>query len=531
MPSKLLVIGIDAASPPLLRRWAADGKLPAIRELIDRGTSGSVRGLTGFFIGSTWPSFYTGLNPAGHGFHRIDQLKCGSYDFFSPLESLDGLSGVPFWKRASDAGRRVAVLDVPLSRMEPNLNGVQIVEWGGHDAVFGFHASSPAATRDVIAKVGSYPLPTKCDGLRRSPEDFEQFVAGLERAVRKKTELTLHLLGQEHWDLFVQVFTEAHCAGHQCWHIHDATHPSHDPHVLEAIGNPLERVYGAIDRAVATICEAAPDSHILLISAHGMGAYRGAQFLLPEILFRLGATVRPPPPPAGTRKTAGLLYATARAGWRMLPGAARESLRPLRDRLGSRPDPNGEAHRLGAQVCQSKCFPVPNGSPIGGIRLNLAGREPQGILQPGPEAEGFCAQLIEDLRAIVDDRTGRPLIAAVHRTAALYRGTHLDALPDLLVEWDAEAPIGSTALAGGRGARVRASSIKIGVVEGSNRYGRTGEHLPTGMFVCAGTGVPAARCADAASIMDFHPTLCRLMGLTAPGVDGRVISEIAAASD
>src|SRR5882762_9380848 len=75
VPAKLLILGIDAASPDLLRRWAGEGKLPAIRSLLDRGTSGAIRGVEGFFVGSTWPSLYTGLNPAGHGFYRIDQLK------------------------------------------------------------------------------------------------------------------------------------------------------------------------------------------------------------------------------------------------------------------------------------------------------------------------------------------------------------------------------------------------------------------------------------------------------------------------
>jgi len=522
MPARLLVLGIDAASPALLSRWAADGKLPAIRSLMDRGTSGSVRGVDGFYIGSTWPSLYTGLNPASHGFYRIVQLKSGSYNFFSPLESPVGVGGVPFWKLASDAGRRVAVLDVPLTRIEPGLNGLQIVEWGGHDAVFGFHASSPEAFDRVMSKVGAYPLPSNCDGHRVTAADFEQFVNALESGAKKKAEVTIDFLGQEHWDLFVQVFTEAHCAGHQCWHIHDAAHPAHDSHVLGAIGDPLERVYRAIDRAVAAIVEQAGDAHILLFCAHGMGPYRGAPFLLAEILFRLGATVRPSAAsqPKGPRDR---LVAAARVGWRMLPRIAQESLRSCARRLV----PRGSADRRVADVSKSRCFPVPNGSPVGGIRLNLVGREPQGILQPGPEVDGFCDELTRNLCAIVDERTGRPLIAAVHRTDSLYAGPRRDALPDLLVEWNGDPPTGSVAHAGGRGAKIRATSAKIGTVDGSNSYGRTGEHLPNGMFICAGPGVPRIQRQEPVSLMDLHPTICRLLDLAEPSVDGAVIPELA----
>jgi predicted AlkP superfamily phosphohydrolase/phosphomutase len=525
MPSKLLVLGLDAADPTLLRRWVADDKLPAIGRLMDRGTSGTVRGVDGFYIGSTWPSFYTGLNPAGHGFYRIEQLEPGTYSFFRPLDSPTGVGGIPFWRVASDAGRRVAVLDVPLTRLDPSLNGVQIVEWGGHDSVFGFQASPPALESEVLATVGEYPLPSDCDARRETAADFEEFVSSLELAVRKKTALTLELLDQDEWDIFIQVFTEAHCAGHQCWHLHDPTHPAHDEQVRATLADPLERVYRALDRAVAAIVERAGDTNVLLLSAHGMSAYRGAGFLLYEILYRLGVTVRPQASPhqhdSGSR-----FLTTARTAWNMVPEVARKSLRPVRRRLATRASARPTNVSEWADVRASRCFPVPNGSPVDGIRLNVVGREPRGILRPGPETDSFCEELVGDLLAISDGRTGSPLIAAVHRTDSLYVGTRRDALPDLLVEWSDQVPTGTLVHADGRGATVRAQSNAIGVVEGSNRYGRTGEHVPTGLFAWIGPGIPVAQRRDPVRLIDFHPTICRLLGLPTPRVDGGVIPEL-----
>jgi predicted AlkP superfamily phosphohydrolase/phosphomutase len=174
------------------------------------------------------------------------------------------------------------------------------------------------------------------------------------------------------------------------------------------------------------------------------------------------------------------------------------------------------------------CFPIPNGEPIAGIRLNLAGREPQGMLEEGTATDAFCEELAEDLRAIIDERSGRPLIRDVYRTDAFYTGSRREALPDLLVEWDGDLPIGTFAHAGGRGATVRATSPKIGTVSGTNAWGRTGEHVPTGTFVFVGPGVPATRLQSPVSLLDFHPTICTLMGLPDPGVDGAVIPELIA---
>jgi predicted AlkP superfamily phosphohydrolase/phosphomutase len=521
MPARLLVLGIDALSPPLLRRWASDGSLPAIRSLMDRGTCGTVRGIRGFFVGSTWPSFYTGRSPAGHGFYRIEQLKSGTYEFYRPLDSALGMGGTPFWKLASDAGRRVAVCDVPLTRLDPDLNGLQIVEWGGHDAVFGFHASPADLGRDVLSRLGPYPLPSSCDGLRRSAADFERFVAKLELAVTRKTQLTLDLLGREDWDLFVQVFTEAHCAGHQCWHLHDPAHPAHDPALLAAVGDPLKRIYRAIDRAVAAVLERVGDARVLLVSPHGMAHYRGGASLLTKILVRLGVTA---PAARGLRDRA---EATAAAAWRTLPENARATLRPMKARLASR-FAGGESPRISADVTRSMCFSIPNGEPVDGIRLNLAGREPQGVLEAGRATDAFCEALAADLRAIIDERSGGPLFADVYRTDDLYAGSRRAALPDLLVEWNGDPPIGTVAHAGGRGATVRATSAKIGAITATNTWGRTGEHVPTGTFIFAGSGMPATRLEAPVSLLDFHPTLCALMGLPQPSVDGTVIPELVA---
>ena len=77
------------------------------------------------------------------------------------------------------------------------------------------------------------------------------------------------------------------------------------------------------------------------------------------------------------------------------------------------------------------------------------------------------------------------------------------------------------------GATIVGVSPKIGRVEASNSYGRTGEHIPRGLFVVTGPGVPAASRAEPVSVMDFHPTICHMLGLSKTDVDGEVIEELA----
>ena len=176
--------------------------------------------------------------------------------------------------------------------------------------------------------------------------------------------------------------------------------------------------------------------------------------------------------------------------------------------------------------CSSYCFPVNNGLVVGGIRLNLVGREPHGVLEPGAVAEAFCDELIADLLGIVDERTGNPLVRRVMRTARLYDGEHLNHLPDLLVEWNDEIPTGSMIVSNGVSASVRAKSPKIGIVEGVNHYGRTGEHRPNGLFMAIGPNIRPNRLDREVSILDFAPTLAKLLAVNLPCFDGHPIAEL-----
>ena len=544
--AKVLCIGLDAANPELLRGWAADGSLPTLRRLMDGGLTGDIAGIQGFFVGSTWPTLYAGVSPARHGFHYLVQLEPGTYGFHRPSDH--GISwSPPFWKHLSEAGRRVAILDVPLTCLDPSLNGIQIVEWGGHDSVYGFQTSPGNLADTIRSTFGAHPLGPSCDGIRRTAEDYEMFLTRLVRGVRAKGALTRHLLRQGGWDLFMQVFTESHCVGHQCWHLHDQSHPAHDPSVAKVTGNPLLRVYQAIDTAIGEILQDAGDAVVMVFSAHSMAPAFGAHFLLEEILVRLGVATpvrgagtpieggsaegpggsRPPGDLPGTDPS--LPLALGRWSWRRLPQCVRDLLTPLRNRVrGDKPIPNGMPV-LGVDVSSSCCFVVPNGLAVGGIRLNLKDREPEGVLE-SEAAHDFCEGLIADLLEIQDARTGRPLIRRVVRSVDLYQGEHLERLPDLLVEWDDSVPTGSTNVGGGGGATVTVRSEKIGSLEGKNDYGRSGEHRPRGMLIMAGPGLTRGHLEGDVSILDVAPTLCSLLGVEWTDGDGTVIRELASRS-
>ncbi len=81
---------------------------------------------------------------------------------------------------------------------------------------------------------------------------------------------------------------------------------------------------------------------------------------------------------------------------------------------------------------------------LGGLYLNLRGREPGGIVDP-EDAPALKAELIAKLTALRDEETGEIAIQHVYATCAIYHGPYLDAAPDMILgysrgyrtSWDA----------------------------------------------------------------------------------------------
>ena len=529
-PSKKIVfLAMDAGDTNLIREWAADGTLPVMRSLLSRGLVGHTVSVRGLYEGSTWPCFYTGVNPARHGFHRTIQIRPGTYEFrrCDPGESIER---EPFWNHLSRAGKKVAILDVPLSGISQGLNGIQTVEWGSHDAVYGFQAWPQELKADIERRFGNHPLEKCCDSPGRTAQDFCGFRDRLIQGVNKKCELTLHYLKQDDWDFFAQVFTEGHCAGHQCWHLHDPAHPNHRRGTVSRTGDPIREVYVAIDHAIGEILsQVDEEALVFFLATHGMTHNTGGDFMLEQILERLGLIKRLPASGHQRGVSRRLLHAGAR-GWRGLPSTARRLLRPvLRPMLvRTRSAVAGRPASLSARVDlgQCACLPHDNGSPVSGIRVNLSGREPLGLVRPGQEFDEFCGQLSEDLLALTEEASGRPMVGRVLRTSDLFQGGYLDHLPDLLVEWNREIRVGSKAVRDDASCRVRVASDKIGSVEAEYGYCRTGDHRPEGLFMVLGPGIQAGTVAGTVSIMDFAATFLSLFGLACDDLDGRPIAEI-----
>jgi predicted AlkP superfamily phosphohydrolase/phosphomutase len=255
-------------------------------------------------------------------------------------------------------------------------------------------------------------------------------------------------------------------------------------------------------------------THLFLVSDHGFGPVRQwfhvNRFLQEEGYLTLG-------------EVEGLVLGAAATRLGLTPQRLRSLVRRV-DVLGLRRWMGRLARvTLGRQLERTLTPPIDwsktqavSGSPASeGIFVNLKGREPEGIVEPGAPYEALRERLVEGLRALRDPANHEPVIQAVYRREELYEGPFLDQLPDIVFDLGDGPYLASDVL----GADQVLESLPPGTLQG--------RHRPTGVFLAAGPGIRQGVQIEGARIVDVAPTVLYALGLPVPeDMDGRPLLEI-----
>jgi predicted AlkP superfamily phosphohydrolase/phosphomutase len=151
-----------------------------------------------------------------------------------------------------------------------------------------------------------------------------------------------------------------------------------------------------------------------------------------------------------------------------------------------------------------------------GMFLNLAGREGEGIVEPGAQAEALKRELIEKLSGLRDEEKHEVGINEMFDTAALYQGPYLGNAPDMLVGYN-------------HGYRVSwdcATGMVSGPVFEDNVKAWSGDHGVDPRIVPGVLFSNRDVHDDDPALMDIAPTALSLFGIRPPEhMDGKPLFE------
>lgn len=498
---RVLLVGLDATEVTLIEKWIDRGDLPHLAALKQRGAFGRM-GSTAELNGSPWVSFQTGVHPGDHGYHNFLLWNAQKMRHDRPNHDWPGT--VPFWRDLSNQGPYTVAVDVPDTFPGENFHGFEIGSWAGHYLMCPTYTMPPDRAKDLQRRYGKTPMPMETAGFLTAQELLGIRDAML-RVTETQTKLHEELLQSEPWDLFITAYGTTHRAGHQLFT--DTGVAGEIPsHLREAFDDALRQVYIAADAALGRMLMLIDDdTTVMVFACHGMTDNRTLATHLPEMVRRIvedddGSSHEQ----AGEAKP-GLtkrLRNVVPLSWRSA----------VKNRL---PQAWQDALTLFWRTSQENWAQTPVFCVLpdlqGFVRVNLVGRERDGIVQPGEEYEQWLQKVTEGLKTFVDDDTGEPIVARIKRPRDFYpQGKRNDALPDLIVDWPPRVAADFRSMSSPRYGRIRT------MLDGKAPEGRSGHHWYDGWILIAGKHVEPGSTLEGVHALDLAPTLYALYGLTPP---------------
>jgi predicted AlkP superfamily phosphohydrolase/phosphomutase len=456
--SRVMIVGLDCAPPEILFDDMRE-ELPVLSALMDRGAWGPLESCDPPITIPAWSCMTSSKDPGTLGVYGFRNRADYSYDKMT-FATADKIHEDRLWDILSRAGKRCVVLGVPQTFPPSQVNG---------DMVSCFLAPStdsrytyPPELKDEIQQVvGRYMV----DVPDFRTDEKDRLMRDIREMTRRRFLLARHLRDTRDWDFFMMVEMGPDRLHHGFWRFYDRKHPDY------VAGNPYEEpfrdYYRYLDSEIGSLIEGlGDDTAVVVVSDHGAQAMFGG-IQVNEWLIQNGYLSLIDPP--------------------------------------TEPTPIGRC-----QIDWPNTRVWADGGYYSRIFLNVAGREPQGIVDPDGY-EPLRDELIAGLEALGDEQ-GHSIGTRVFRPTDFYQVAN--AVPPDLIAYFGNLTWRSIGSLGDGRLHVRENDTGP---DDAN-------HAKFGIAIMAGPGLPSQLPADA-HLFDIAPTVLTALGQPVPGdMRGRVLS-------
>jgi predicted AlkP superfamily phosphohydrolase/phosphomutase len=509
---RVLVIGLDGATFTIMQPLMEQGKMPHLAQMQQQGSWGSLVSTIPPVTAPAWSSFMTGVNPARHGvFHFFQRDPSGyAYEETSGFVHADLIRTPTLWEILSTAGKRLGVVNVPLTYPPRPINGFMITGM----------LTPPSASCFTYPPELSRQLPRYQIDLdvTRTETGFnadnhlseDELLQAVNALLDQRVEHCLRLMAEQEWDVFAVVFVGTDRLFHQLWHYLDPSCLAYSSARGEVVRTAVDTYLRRLDAAVGRLrANAGPQATTIVMSDHGFGPAPDKRVNLNDWLVDLGLLRV-----AQNRQS----WLTAEY-WATRLGLRRPAIKKVLERwvpphLLRRASTNRQGRReIPADWHRTRAQAVQIYNHFCGIEINVKGRKRHGIVDPGHEYDQLRDHILSELTALRDPDTDGRLVKTARRREEVFKGDAIDQVPDIVIElypqYAGLAPLGNRRIVTPQHPR------------------RRGDHRRDGIFLAQGPDVASGAMSPFPQITDLAPTILYLLGLPIPGhVDGRVLTEI-----
>jgi predicted AlkP superfamily phosphohydrolase/phosphomutase len=501
----IAVLQFDGVSLPHFHKFLEQGRLPATARLRERGNWFPLETPAINWEGATYHSLYSGKSIAEHCLYfpfiwaATEQRVRSHYDYPGPE---------PIWDRIGNAERRSLVIDPYEGRHPRSIKGKALSGWQFKHKITLRRWSVPKGLdRQLERQFGRPSLVEEVYG-RPSAHYLVKMRNRLLRAPKRAAAVAAALISEECFDLVWITLSSGHVAGH--WFLDPSRLPKDhlNGEMKAQLDATLSDTYAAVDEALSHILDVLPSTaDIILLSPTSMEPSTSRTHLLPGMLQALQSE---------DNVEAKATKAASNSLWRLraaVPTDFRAWIaRVLPDSLTM--EIAARLETRGTDWTKTRAFVVPSGD-CGYVRLNLSGRERDGIVEP-KEADRLLEKIACGLRTFCDP-DGKPAIKKIEFTSSsLGLETPFHPFPDLIVHWSEHPPPGPAGV----------SSPQFGEIEPSGwGSGRTGEHRDGAWALIVPGSSKLKTPTKPPHILDIAPTVCAVLGVDTNGLTGQALLE------
>jgi predicted AlkP superfamily phosphohydrolase/phosphomutase len=345
-------------------------------------------------------------------------------------------------------------------------------------------SNPPEFSADLVKRIGLFKTLgwySETWGLNEEKIDEKVFLEDLFRNMDAVEAALMDQLTRQKSALTVAVFLSTDHASHTFFRFLDPEHPRYDAALAPQFGDAILRTYEKMDSVVGKALEFLGDrGTLIVVSDHGFHTWR-REFNTNTWLARNGYLVMKTTDADGTLKKLDDMF----SGGSFFPNVDWS---------------RSKAYSLG----------------LGGIFINVKGREGQGAVEPGKDYEAVRNEIIAKIREFRDPDTGAPVIQGAYRREDIFKGPEVkDAADVQLSFYDGYRTSWLTAL----------GAVPESIVV-ANLKKWSGDHCASDKSDTQGVLLSNRRVEGSDhSLVDIAPTVIRLLGLPVPPeMDGKPIS-------
>lgn len=264
---RVFVVCVDAGTFDLIHPWVREGLLPSFQKLMEEGVWGELSAEFPPITVNNILSMVTGKNAGKHG--TIHWLKKDAGTGHWKLVDSRALGNQTLWDILGESGKKVAILNLPLTYPPKKVNGVMVT--GLLTPVSAQNITYPAHLKKEIEDyIGDrYPiLPKKVFAVGKE----EDYLSSLMESLDIRYRTSRYLMDRYPWDFLMIHFIETDQVQHFFWNHIDKNHPKHDPEKSKKYGHAILQLYQRMDSILGDYLQALDKKdYLMVVSDHGAG--------------------------------------------------------------------------------------------------------------------------------------------------------------------------------------------------------------------------------------------------------------------